>query len=124
MLVVGLAGASLFFGDAMITPAISVLCAVEGLGVATPVFRPYVVPIAAAVLVGLFAIQSRGSARVGRLFGPVMAVWFITLALSGLRMCSRSPGCWRRSIPRYALAFLAHAAAMAPSRYWARSSSL
>src|SRR5215210_6246829 len=71
VLMVGLAGASLFFGDAMITPAISVLSAVEGLAVATPIFKPYVVPIAAVVLVGLFAIQSHGSAQMGRLFGPV-----------------------------------------------------
>src|SRR3954471_3225074 len=68
VLVVGLAGASLFFGDAMITPAISVLSAVEGLAVATPVLAPFVVPIAAAVLVGLFALQSHGSAHMGRLF--------------------------------------------------------
>jgi KUP system potassium uptake protein len=68
----------------MITPAISVLSAVEGLAVATPVFEPYVVPIAAALLVGLFAIQSHGSGRVGQLFGPVTAAWFLMLALSGL----------------------------------------
>jgi KUP system potassium uptake protein len=91
VLVVGLTGASLFFGDAMITPAISVLSAVEGLAVATPVFGPYVVPIAAAVLIGLFAIQSHGSASVGRLFGPVMAAWFTTLALSGA-----PSSCWLR----------------------------
>ena len=84
VLVLGLAGASMFFGDAMITPAISVLSAVEGLAVATPVFEPYVVPIAAAVLVALFAMQSRGSGRVGQLFGPVTAAWFLMLALSGL----------------------------------------
>ena len=92
VLMVGLAGASLFFGDAMITPAISVLSAVEGLAVATPVFEPYVVPIAAAVLVGLFAIQSHGSAQVGRLFGPVMAAWFVMLALSGL--VARAGAAW------------------------------
>ena len=73
VLMIGLAGASLFFGDAMITPAISVLSAVEGLAVATPIFAPYVVPITTVVLVGLFAIQSHGSAQMGRLFGPVTA---------------------------------------------------
>src|SRR3981081_2926258 len=84
MLVIGLGGASLFFGDAMITPAISVLSAIEGLQIATPLFRPYVVPIAAAVLVTLFTIQVRGSGRVGRLFGPVMAAWFVVLGVAGI----------------------------------------
>jgi KUP system potassium uptake protein len=84
--------ASLFFGDAMITPAIdamitpaiSVLSAVEGIGIASPSVTPCVVPIAAVVLVCLFSIQSRGSGAVGFLFGPVMAVWFATLAVAGL----------------------------------------
>ena len=108
VLVLGLAGASLFFGDAMITPAISVLSAVEGLAVATPVFEPYVVPVAAAVLVGLFAIQSRGSARVGRLFGPVTAAWFLMLALSGLVHVLGRPEVLTALDPRHALSFLAH----------------
>src|SRR5437762_2020182 len=72
LLVIGLGGASLFFGDAMITPAISVLSAIEGLQIATPIFRPYVVPVAGLVLIVLFAIQRRGSGRVGRLFWPGM----------------------------------------------------
>src|SRR5437660_142502 len=84
LLVIGLGGASLFFGDAMITPAISVLSAIEGLQIATPIFRPYVVPVAGLVLIVLFAIQRRGSGRVGRLFGPVMAAWFVVLGLAGL----------------------------------------
>ncbi|MBI0537093.1 potassium transporter Kup [Roseomonas sp. KE2513] len=105
-LVVGLAGASLFFGDAMITPAISVLSAVEGLSVATPVFTPYVVPIAAAVLVGLFAIQSRGSAKMGRLFGPVMAAWFAVLALAGLLHVIARPEVLAALDPRHAIRFL------------------
>ena len=84
LLIVGLAGASLFFGDAMITPAISVLSAVEGLRIVSPMVTPYVVPIAAVVLVCLFSIQSRGSGAVGFLFGPIMAVWFVTLAVVGL----------------------------------------
>jgi KUP system potassium uptake protein len=108
VLVLGLAGASLFFGDAMITPAISVLSAVEGLAVATPVLEPYVVPIAAAVLVGLFAIQSRGSARVGRLFGPVTAAWFLMLALSGLVHVLGRPEVLTALDPRHALSFLVH----------------
>jgi KUP system potassium uptake protein len=108
VLVLGLAGASMFFGDAMITPAISVLSAVEGLAVATPVFEPYVVPIATAVLVGLFAIQSHGSARVGQLFGPVMAAWFLMLALSGLVHVLARPEVLAALDPRHAVGFLAH----------------
>jgi KUP system potassium uptake protein len=108
VLATGLAGASLFFGDAMITPAISVLSAVEGLAVATPVFEPYVVPLAAAVLVGLFAIQSHGSARVGRLFGPVTAAWLAMLALSGLVHVLARPAVLAALDPRHALGFLAH----------------
>ncbi len=73
---IGLFGASLLYGDGMITPAISVLSAVEGLEVATPVFRPYIVPITIAILIVLFAVQSRGTARIGSIFGPVMLLWF------------------------------------------------
>ncbi len=92
LLVVGLAGASLFFGDAMITPAISVLSAVEGLEIALPAVTPYVVPAAAVILVALFAIQRKGSGAVGFLFGPVMAAWFAVLALSGLSAPRAEPG--------------------------------
>src|SRR3954447_19293952 len=108
VLVIGLAGASLFFGDAMITPAISVLSAVEGLAVATPIFKPYVVPIAAVVLVGLFALQSHGSAQMGRLFGPVTAAWFAMLALSGLVHVLARPEVLTALDPRHAFVFLAH----------------
>ena len=109
LLVVGLAGASLFFGDAMITPAISVLSAIEGLQIATPGVTPYVVPIAAVVLVGLFAIQSRGSGKVGFLFGPVMAVWFVTLALAGLYHLIQHPSVVLALDPRYAIAYVGEA---------------
>ncbi len=109
LLVVGLAGASLFFGDAMITPAISVLSALEGLQIATPVFRPYVVPLAAGVLVALFAIQSRGSGRVGQVFGPVMAAWFAVLALAGLAHIAAQPGVLASLDPRHAFAYIGHA---------------
>ena len=109
LLVVGLAGASLFFGDAMITPAISVLSAVEGLQIAAPAVTPYVVPITAVVLVGLFAIQSRGSSKVGVLFGPVMAAWFATLALVGMYHLLQHPSVLRALDPRYAVAFVGHA---------------
>ena len=80
----GLVGASLFYGDGVITPAISVLSAVEGLKIATPLFEPYVVPIALVLLIGLFLVQSRGTAVVGGLFGPVMVVWFTVLAALGI----------------------------------------
>ena len=79
----GLVGAALFYGDGVITPAISVLSAVEGLKVATPLFEPYVIPISLVLLTGVFLMQCRGTEAVGRLFGPVMLVWFATLALLG-----------------------------------------
>ncbi|MGI4940799.1 MAG: KUP/HAK/KT family potassium transporter, partial [Janthinobacterium lividum] len=109
LLVVGLAGASLFFGDAMITPAISVLSAVEGMEVAAPRVAPYVVPIAAAVLVALFAIQRHGSGGIGKLFGPVMVMWFATLALAGLVHVVQHPGIIAALNPRYAVAYAVHA---------------
>src|SRR6202163_503642 len=80
----GLVGAALFYGDGVITPAISVLSAVEGVKVATPLFEPYVIPISLVLLVGLFLVQRRGTAAVGGLFGPVMLVWFAILALLGI----------------------------------------
>ncbi|RYB06787.1 potassium transporter Kup [Lichenibacterium ramalinae] len=109
LLVVGLAGASLFFGDAMITPAISVLSAVEGLEIALPAVTPYVVPLAAVILVALFTIQKRGSGAVGFLFGPVMAAWFAVLALSGLAHLLAHPAVLWALDPRYALAYVGHA---------------
>ena len=109
LLIVGLAGASLFFGDAMITPAISVLSAIEGVEIVTPLLKPYVVPLAAVVLVGLFLIQSRGSGKVGKFFGPVMALWFVLLAAMGVLNILKYPGVLAALDPRYAVAYLAHA---------------
>src|SRR5437879_11798216 len=80
----GLIGAGLFYGDGVITPAISVLSAVEGLKVATPIFEPYIIPISLVLLFGLFLVQRRGTAAVGGLFGPVMLVWFAVLAALGV----------------------------------------
>jgi KUP system potassium uptake protein len=111
LLFVGLAGASLFFGDAMITPAISVLSAVEGLRIVSPMVTPYVVPIAAVVLVCLFSIQSRGSGAVGFLFGPIMAVWFLTLAVVGLIHLMQYPKVLLALSPNYALAYAGHVGA-------------
>src|SRR5690348_16005709 len=80
----GLVGAALFYGDGVITPAISVLSAVEGLKIATPLFEPYVIPISLVLLIGLFLVQRHGTATVGNLFGPVMLVWFVVLAALGV----------------------------------------
>lgn len=84
VVVLGAAGAALFYGDAIITPAISVLSAVEGLKLVTPTFQDYVVPITCGILIALFAVQSRGTGKVGAFFGPVMCVWFVVLAFTGL----------------------------------------
>ena len=80
----GIFGAALLYGDGMITPAITVLGAIEGLTVATPLFDPYVVPVAVTILVAVFAIQRYGTHRVGRMFGPIMVVWFIVIAVLGV----------------------------------------
>src|ERR1041385_2307436 len=84
LFLLGTISGALFYGDAVITPALSVLSAVEGLKVATPAFDPYVVPLTVLILVGLFAVQSRGTARVATFFGPITLVWFIALAIAGL----------------------------------------
>ncbi|HEX4475718.1 MAG TPA: KUP/HAK/KT family potassium transporter, partial [Polyangiaceae bacterium] len=87
----GLFGAALLFGDGVITPAISVLSAVEGLGVATPRFDPFVVPLSIAILIILFRVQKRGTGGVGAVFGPIMVVWFTTLGAIGLRQILMHP---------------------------------
>ncbi len=106
ILAAGLFGASLFFGDAIITPAISVLSAVEGLKVATPEFERYVVPIACAILVGLFMIQRRGTARVGAFFGPITIVWFLVLATLGIVSIAQTPAVLVALNPYYGINFL------------------
>jgi KUP system potassium uptake protein len=106
LLMLGLAGAALFYGDGMITPAISVLSAVEGLQVAAPALQAYVVPIAVVVLVGLFVVQSRGSERIGAFFGPIMAVWFVALAVVGFLQVLQMPGVLAALNPTYGFKFL------------------
>jgi KUP system potassium uptake protein len=106
LVALGVFGASLFYGDGMITPAISVLSAVEGLKVATPGLSHLVVPIALTVLTVLFAIQRWGTAAIGRLFGPVMLVWFGVLALAGAAQVAQQPQIVRALSPTYAAAFL------------------
>ena len=92
LMLIGVFGASLFYGDAVLTPAISVLSAVEGLEVGTSAFKPYVVPIAVVVIVALFVFQARGTAAVGRLFGPVTLLWFLALGAAGLHGIVAAPG--------------------------------
>ena len=106
LLMVGIAGAALFYGDGMITPAISVLSAIEGLQVAGPALQPYVVPITLVVLVGLFVVQSRGSERIGAYFGPVMALWFAVLAAAGLVQVVHNPSVLAALNPFHAVRFL------------------
>src|SRR5512140_70030 len=107
LLLLGVFGASLFYGDSVITPAISVLSAVEGLEVATPAFKPYVLPISIAVLIGLFSVQRFGTGVVGKLFGPVIAVWFVVLAVTGLGEIVRQPAILAALDPRNAVTFMA-----------------
>ena len=107
LLMLGLFGTALLFGDGAITPAISVLSAVEGLEVATPLLEPYVLPITIAILVVLFLFQSRGSGAVGRLFGPVTLLWFGTLAVLGVTQIVREPGVLVAANPLYAVQFFA-----------------
>ncbi|NDP41717.1 MAG: potassium transporter Kup [Aromatoleum sp.] len=102
----GIFGAAMFYGDGMITPAITVLGAVEGLEIMTPALHAYVVPVSVAILVGLFWIQKRGTASVGGLFGPVMCVWFGTLAVLGLLQILERPGVLAALSPYYAIAFV------------------
>src|SRR5471032_77956 len=104
--VLGVFGAALFYGDGVITPAISVLSAVEGLEVAAPGLKPYVIPLTVAVLIALFAIQRRGTATVGALFGPVMIVWFAILGLIGVVNIVRAPQILQAVNPMHAYAFL------------------
>jgi KUP system potassium uptake protein len=103
----GIVGASLFFGDSIITPAISVLSAVEGLEVVQPSTDQFVVPISAAILVGLFAVQRYGTEVVGRLFGPVMVLWFATIGAFGINGIVDHPGILRALSPHYGVLFFA-----------------
>ena len=106
LLVVGIFGTAIFFGDGVITPAISVLSAVEGLKVAAPGLHAYVVPITLVVLTGLFMFQRHGTERVGALFGPVMTAWFIVIAVLGLLHIGDNPAILKALSPHFALIFL------------------
>src|SRR5579863_4779716 len=102
----GIISAALFYGDAVITPALSVLSAIEGIDAATPAFHGYVVPITVAILLVLFAAQSRGTARVAALFGPIMLIWFVAIALPGLVWVVHDPGVLWALNPFYGIYFL------------------
>jgi KUP system potassium uptake protein len=106
IIAVGLFGAALIYGDGAITPAISVLSALEGLNIAVPALAPYVLPAAVLILIALFAIQPQGTARIGRAFGPIMALWFLTLAVLGLWGVARHPAVLAAIDPRYGFAYL------------------
>jgi len=105
LIVLGIFGAALLYGDGIITPAISVLGAIEGLNVATPLFAPYVVPVTIVILIGLFLIQSRGTAKVGQLFGPVMLAWFVVIAALGIAQVARHPSVIGALNPTHAVNF-------------------
>jgi KUP system potassium uptake protein len=104
----GMIGAAMFYGDSVITPAISVLSAIEGLKLATPAFEHAVLPLSVLILIVLFAVQSRGTARVAAYFGPVMAAWFLTIACVGLPHLYHDPRVFAAINPLYAVSFLGH----------------
>jgi len=106
VIAIGVLGAALLYGDGAITPAISVLSALEGLKLPVPAIAPYVVPLSVAVLVGVFALQPQGSARIGKLFGPIMTVWFITIGVLGFSGVMSHPGVLVALDPSYGLAYL------------------
>src|SRR5437879_4157231 len=108
LLIVGLVGAALLYGDGAITPAISVLSAVEGLKVDAPSLSPLVVPLTVVILIGLFAIQSRGAGFIGNIFGPVMLGWFLVIGVLGVHGIAKSPGVLVAVSPLYAFEFLIH----------------
>jgi len=102
----GIISAALFYGDAVITPALSVLSAIEGLKVATPAFEPFIVPLTVVILVALFAVQSRGTAKVAAFFGPITVVWFIAIAIPGIAFTASNPEVLLAFNPVYAVQFL------------------
>src|SRR5437764_11167443 len=106
LFLLGTISGALFYGDAVITPALSVLSAVEGMKVATPAFEPYVVPLTVVILIALFAVQSRGTAKVAALFGPITLIWFIAIAIPGIREIAGNPTVLHALNPWHAVYFL------------------
>src|SRR6266853_3111332 len=107
MIILGIFGSALLYADGALTPAISVLSAVEGLEIATPALAAWVIPVTLVILIGLFLVQSRGTARIGAVFGPVMLVWFATIGVLGLSEIMQQPGVLAAVSPYYALRFFA-----------------
>jgi KUP system potassium uptake protein len=108
LILLGIVSGALFYGDAIITPALSVLSAVEGLKIETPAFDPYIVPLTVVILIALFAVQSRGTAKVAAFFGPITLGWFIALALAGLWHIGQNPAVLAALNPLYGVSFLAN----------------
>ena len=108
LLIVGIFGTCLFYGDGVITPAISVLSAVEGLEVISPTFKKYVIPLTLVILFGLFWVQKRGTAGIGKFFGPITLIWFVTIALLGVSHIAHHPEILLAISPHYALGFMWH----------------
>jgi KUP system potassium uptake protein len=108
LLILGIVGAAFIYGDGIITPAISVLSAMEGLHVAAPALDAWVLPLTLAILIGLFAIQFRGTGDIGKLFGPVMILWFLSIAALGVVEIAHNPAILAAADPRYAIGFLVH----------------
>ena len=108
LLGLGIFGAALLYGDGVITPAISVLSAVEGLTLATPVFEPYVLPLTLVILIGLFWFQKHGTARIGAIFGPIMIIWFAVISVLGIMGIMNDPSVLRALNPVYAVDFFSH----------------
>lgn len=108
LLGLGIFGAALLYGDGVLTPAMSVLSAIEGLNLATPVFQPYILPIAVAILVFIFAMQKHGTARIGLVFGPIMLTWFVVIGVLGIMGIWQDPTVLRALNPLYGIDFFLH----------------
>lgn len=108
IILLGIISGALFYGDAVITPALSVLSAIEGMKLATEAFDPYIVPLTVAILIVLFAVQARGTARVAAFFGPIMTVWFIVIGIAAIPYIIAQPQVFAAFNPLYALNFLVH----------------
>ena len=107
VLMLGIVGAAMFYGSSLITPALSVLSAVEGLRVATPAFEPFVLPLTFVILIGLFAVQSHGTGKVSALFGPITLLWFLVMAVIGAMHIADDPSVLAAINPLYGIRFLA-----------------
>src|SRR6202035_530442 len=108
IVLLGIVSGALFYGDAVITPALSVLSAIEGIKLVTAAFDPYVVPLTVIILLVLFAVQSRGTARVAAFFGPVMLIWFVVIAIAAISPILQHPEVLLALNPLYAIAFMLH----------------